>query len=128
MRHQQHGGLEIFLDLAQRVVEFGAQRSVEARGRFVEQQQFRLADQRARDGAALALASGNLVRAAAGGFGEMEVFEHFGDAAMALETRTALGGKHQVLAQRHVRKQRVVLEHVAAIALLRRKNTFDAPS
>src|SRR5260370_30690435 len=38
---------------------------------------------------------------------------------MPLEARDALHGEFQVLAQRHVRKQRVVLEHVAAVTGLR---------
>ena len=84
VRDQQHGRFEIRADLAQHVVELGAQRSVQALRGLVEQQQLRRADQRACDGAALALASGNLVRAPAGGFGQAEALRAFrspGDAA-----------------------------------------------
>ena len=40
---------------------------------------------------------------------------------MAFQARDALGGELQVLAQRHVRKQRVILKHVAAAPGLRRE-------
>ena len=116
---EKNRSLEIRADLAQHFVEFGAQWGVEALGGLIEQQQFWRDDQCAGDGAALALASGNFVRAAAGGFGQAEGFEHFVDAAMAFQARAALGGEDQILAQRHVREQRVILKHVAAVAGLR---------
>src|ERR1051326_6756004 len=40
---------------------------------------------------------------------------------MTLEARAALRGEREILAQRHVRKQRVLLEHVSAVAGLWRK-------
>ena len=48
----------------------------------------------------------------------MEPLDHFIHAPVPLETGPALGGEEQVLPQRHVRKQRVVLKDVAAVALL----------
>ena len=76
------------------------------------------ADQGAGDGAALFLAAGDFVRAAAGDVVEMELLDHFVDAAMAFEARAAFGGELEILAERHVGEQRVVLEDVAAVALL----------
>src|SRR4029077_19950213 len=61
----------------------------------------------------------NLVRTAAGSFGEAELFQHLVHAAMALESRRALGVELEMLAQRHVGKQRIILEYVTAVALLR---------
>ncbi len=51
----------------------------------------------------------------------MEFFQHLGHFAVALQPRDALDGELQILAQRHVRKQRVVLKNVAAVARLRRQ-------
>src|SRR3979490_1892273 len=48
-------------------------------------------------------------------------FEHFIHAPVALQARSALGGELQVLAQRHMREQRVILEYVSAVARLRSK-------
>jgi hypothetical protein len=59
------------------------------------------------------------VRTAAGSFGEAELFQHLVHAAMALQARAALGCELQIFAQRHVGKQRVILEYVTAVALLR---------
>src|SRR5665213_2348559 len=75
----------------------------------------------ARDGAALALSAGYFVRTPSGGVDQTEAFEHFVHPAMTFQARPALGRKLQILAQRHVREQRVVLKHVAAIAGSRRQ-------
>src|SRR5258708_36729084 len=48
----------------------------------------------------------------------MEPLDHFIHTPVPLEARPALGGEEQVLPQGHVRKQRVVLKNVAAVALL----------
>jgi len=107
--------------LSKNVVELGAERGVEALRGLVEQQQLWRPDQSACDGAALLLPSGKLVRAAARGVAEAKSLNHFIHAAMPFQSRPAFGGEHEVLAEGHVRKQRVVLKDVTAIAGLRRQ-------
>ena len=77
--------------------KLGAQRRIQAARRLIEQQQLRLADQRARDGAALLLSARDLMRAPAGDVRQLKPLQHFVDAAMPLQARPALGGEHQVL-------------------------------
>src|ERR1051325_3195018 len=48
----------------------------------------------------------------------MEALQHLIDAPVPFETRVAVGRKYQVLAQRHMREQRIVLEYVAAVPVL----------
>jgi len=69
----------------------------------------------------LALAPRYFVRTPSRGIAQPETIEHFIDPAMPLQARPAFGGKLQVLAQGHMRKKSVVLEHVAAIAGLWRQ-------
>ena len=119
--HQKHGRLEIRTDLAQHFIEFRPQRGIQTLRGLVEQQQFGCADQRAGDRAALALAAGYFVRTPSRGIHQPELFEHLVHAAMAFQARPALGCELQVLAQRHVREQGVVLKHVSAVAGLWRR-------
>ena len=60
-------------------------------------------------------------QAASGGIPQTEALDHFVHPAMTLQARPALRRELQVLAQRHVRKQGVVLKYVAAVAGLRRQ-------
>ena len=115
------GVTEFAADLAQGFVKFCAKHRVEAGGGLVEQQQLRLADQRARDAAALALAAGNLVRTPSGCVFQAEFLQHVVDAPVPLQARPPFRGEGQILTQRHVRKQGVVLKHITAIAFLRRQ-------
>src|SRR5262249_34567636 len=108
-------------DLAQNLVQLGTKLRVQPLSRFVQQKQLRLSDQRTRDRTALFLASGNFVRTAARGVLKMEAVDHFVHAAMTLQPGLALGGEREIFAQRHVRKQGVILKHVSAVAVLRRK-------
>ena len=114
--HQHGGDLKLGADLPQQAIELAAEGRVQAAGRLIEQQQPGSADQRAGDRAALFLAAGELVRPPAGGVGQMKALEHLIHLAVPLQAGTAFGREGQVLPQRHVRKQRVVLEHVAAVA------------
>ena len=61
------------------------------------------------------------MRPPAGNLGEMKTVEHLGDAAVPLQARVPFRSEHQVLTQSHVRKQRVILEYITTIALLRAK-------
>ena len=102
-------------------VQLRAQRRVQAARRLVEQQQLRRADQRARNRAALLLAARDFVRPPPGHVRQVESLQHFVDAPVPLQARQAVRREHQVCAQRHVREQRVVLEHVTAVAPPRRQ-------
>src|SRR5579863_2055904 len=75
VRYEQDRNLKIGAYLSQQRVQFRAEQGVQALGGLIQQQQTRRADQRARDGAALLLASGNLVGPAAGNVGQMESLE-----------------------------------------------------
>jgi hypothetical protein len=89
------------------------QRGVQVGQRLVEQEQPRVADDGAADGDALALAAGQLRRLA------VEQILHLQDARGLADLRLALGREEvaeakreaDVLAHRHVRVQRVGLEH-----------------
>src|SRR5258708_7026635 len=63
---------------------------------------------------------------AAGGPREMKLLQHFDHAAMTLQTRTPGGGEGKVFAQGHMREQRVVLEHISAVARLRAQADLGA--
>ena len=95
---------------------------IERGQRLVEQQQLRPVDQRARHGDALALAAGELVRVALLHAEQRHVFERLVDARADLRLRTLahLQRKRDVLLHRHVREQRVALEHRVDVAVLRR--------
>src|SRR5207245_6545405 len=60
-------------------------------------------------------------RPAAGDVSQMKLIEHLLDFSMTLQARDPIGCKFQVLPQRHVREQRVVLKDIAAMASLGRK-------
>src|SRR5262245_5613446 len=46
---------------------------------------------------------------------------------MALETRLAFGGEGEILAQRHVREQRVILKYISTVAVLRTEVHLRGP-
>src|SRR6202030_632162 len=50
---------------------------------------------------------------------QLEAVEQFGDSSVPFEPRQLMRGEGEVLPQCHMRKQRVVLEYIAAGALLR---------
>ena len=100
-----------------------AQLGVEVRQRLIEQQHLGLDDQRARDGDPLQLAAGELVRPALLVAVEMDELQRPGDAALDVGGRDvarpeAVG---DVAADRVVGKDRVVLEHHAGVAPVRRQ-------
>src|SRR5262249_16889429 len=96
---------------------------VEIGERLVQQQQRRLDHQRARQGNTLLLTAGEVVWMPAMEIAELDHVDHGidlgprggGAAAAHLQAKT------DVLPDRHVRKQRVILEHHADIAPLRRQ-------
>src|SRR5438309_504192 len=64
------------------------------------------------------------MRLPAGDARKLELLQHLIHAPMALEPRPSLGGEGQILAQRHVREEGVILEHIPAIAILRAQVYF----
>src|SRR5262249_60326018 len=72
MGHIDRGGAEIALKLLELVARGVAQLGVEVRQRLVEQEDDGLADDRARQGHALALSARELARLAIGGTGDAE--------------------------------------------------------
>ncbi len=95
---EEDGEGELFADLAEDRVHFGAEGSVEALGGLVEEEDFGAAEEGAGDGAALFLAAGELVGEAGGEAGEAEAVEHFVGAAAALDAGKTAGGEGEVLA------------------------------
>ena len=83
----------------------------------------RLVDERARQRDALALAAGELRRPALAERAELHELEHFARALRALvaaPTPRTRGPYATFSSTRHVREQRVVLEHGVDVALVRR--------
>ena len=105
-----------FLQLGPRL---HAQLGVEIGQRLVEQQHLRLDRERARDRHALLLAAGELAGAARLEPGELHQLQRGGDLAPDLVARqpALLEAEGDVLRDRHVRPQRVALEHHADVAL-----------
>ena len=118
VRDHHRGGTDLALDLAQLELHLLAQLGVEVRQRLVEQEHRRLDHQRARQRHALPLAARELARIARG-MG-LEVHQR----QRLLHALTALGLRHlahleaeaHVVGHRHVRKQRIALEHDAQAA------------
>ena len=100
-----------------------AQLLVERAERLVHQHELRLEHQRARDRDALLLAAGELRRPAAAEAAELHHVQRALDPLRDLVARHAAHRQREadVLGHRHVREQRVVLEHHADLALVRRQ-------
>src|SRR6266853_1598063 len=105
-----------------------AQLGVEVGERLVEQEHLRLSHARASHRDALALAAGELARIAPQVFHEPEDQRRFFDPHARLLARFAgeLQAECHVVVYRHVRVERVVLEHHGDVALLRCDAVDDA--
>ena len=95
---------------------------VEVRQRLVEEERLRLADDRAADGHALALAAGQGLGLALEQGLDAEDVGRLAHAGIDLRLRVAaeLQAERHVLVHRHVRVQGVVLEHHGDVAVLGR--------
>ncbi len=111
--HDDEGRAELVLQVRQLELRVLAQLLVERRERLVEQQQLRALDQRARERDALLLAARELVGLALRERPELHQRQHLRDALADLRRRHALllQPVGDVLLDRHVREQRVGLEH-----------------
>ena len=119
MRHEQAGDAQLAVQLLDLQAGLGAQLGVQVGQRLVKQEDLRLAHDGAAHGHALALAAGQFARLALQQVREFEdlgglvhaaldfFLGHFGDLQ-------AIG---HVLVVRHVRVQRIVLEHHGDVAL-----------
>jgi hypothetical protein len=118
VRDHDRGDADVVLQRAQFDLHLVAQLGVERAERLVEQQHRRLDHQRAGQRHALALAAGQLTRIALGQRLEVHQRERLVDARLALAALDLahLEAEADVLGHRHVRKQRVALEHDAQAA------------
>jgi len=117
VRDVERGDADPLLQRADEESHLVAQLGVEVGERLVEQQQPRLDHQRAREGHALLLAAGELARVALAQARELHHREHGIDPALHLRggDLAHLQAEAEVLADVHVREERVVLEHHADV-------------
>ena len=119
MRYIDDGGGEQLVQLGDFHAGVDAQCGIEIRERFVEQEDLRLADDGTTDGDALALAAGQLTRAALQQRLELQDAGSLGHACRDL----GLGGSGEPEAEAHVgrdihvRVERIGLEHHGDLAL-----------
>ena len=122
MRDDDEGDAEGLLDVDQLELRVLAQLLVERGERLVEQQQLGLRDEGARQRDALSLTAGELVRLALCERPELDHVEHLVDAPGDLRLGHAqlLEAERDVLLDRHVREERIGLEHHVHGLLVRR--------
>ena len=123
VRHVDEGDSELVLDALQEELHLLAQLEVERPERLVEQQHPRPADERAGQGHALLLPSGELLRLAVSEPRQLDQPQDVVDPLpdLFLGDALALEAKRDVVGDREVRKERVRLEHSVHIALVRRQ-------
>ena len=119
---EDEGDAEAALQQLQFDLHLFTQFAVERTQRFVEQQHARSVHQRACHRDTLLLAARHLARFALGEFAHLHHVERFGHAGgdLALRHTPLAQAVGHVLGNRHVREQRVGLEHGVHIALVRR--------
>ena len=126
MRDEDGGDTKTALQRFQFLPHLHAQLGVKVRERLIEQQHLWLNGQRARKCDALLLAAGKLVGPPLGVIGEPHKRQHIAHLSGDISARqfALFQAKGDILFHRHVRPQRVILEHHADVALPRR-NTRD---
>ncbi len=119
--HVDRGGTQHIVDAPDLGAHLQAQLGVEVRQRLVHQHQWRFDDDRAGDRDALLLAARQLPGRLVGLLAETHEGQRLVHPAVDLGTRAALGDEAEadIAAHRHVRKQRVVLEHHREAAVFR---------
>src|SRR5207249_5852764 len=110
VRDEDGGSAEIRQQRAELVSQRAPQRRVERRARLVEQKQRGIDGQRAPEGDALALASGQLARVPMLEAGEAEPLDDGRGPLGAARARKVAQAEADILGHREVRKERVALE------------------
>ena len=120
---EHRGDVHLVVQPAQPVAQLLADLRVERAERLVEQQHLRLDGERTGQRHALALAAGQLRRVAVGELLQVDELEQLVDPRLDLRLRPLadLQAERDVAAHGHVLERRVVLEHEADVALLRRQ-------
>ncbi len=120
---EDEGDPGLVLQALQLDLHFLAQLQVQRRQRLVEQQHLGPAGQRAGQGDALLLATGQLVGAALADLRQLHQVEHAAHRGVDLAARAALHlqAEADVLGDAHVREQRITLEHRVDRAAERRQ-------
>ena len=123
VRHVDGRGLDLLMHALDLGAHLHAQFGVEIGQRLVEQEHLGIAHDGAAHGDALALAAGELLRPAREQFGDVEDAGGVVDALLdlGLGKFAQLEAERHVFADRHVRIERVVLEHHGDVAVLRRQ-------
>ena len=123
------GDAHAVLNLADGVAHLDAQLGVEVGERLVHEQHVRLDDDGAGERDALLLAAGEALGQAVGVLGDLDRLEDFIDAApdLVLGQMAVFEAEGDVLAHGHVRKDGIVLEDHADVALVGR-DVVDDPS
>ena len=130
MRHVERGDAGLLDDAAQVVAQPQPQLGVEVAERLVEQQELRLVDQAARQRDPLHLPAGERHHRPLGIFAQAHQRQHLVDLAVDLGAREPAMAQRigDVLAHRHVRPDRIGLEHHADVAQARRHLHAVAPA
>ncbi len=114
---------DLVLDPLQLHLHVLAQLEVERAERLVEEKHARVVHERSPEGDTLLLASRELLRLALRESGQSDELEHLGDASsqLILGDALALEPERDVVLDRHVREERVALEHRVDVPLVRRQ-------
>ena len=123
------GGAELAVKLLDLGAHLNPQLGIEIGQRFVEQEDLRFTHDRASHGDALALSARELRRLALQQGLEIEHARSLADAGVDLALRhpLELERKRHVLPHRHVRVERVALEHHGDVAALGREKVDEVP-
>ena len=122
MRHIDDGYAQALMQMADLILHLLAQLLVERAQGLVHQHEIGIEDQRPGDGNALLLAAGELARAAVAEARQLDHLERSLHPLfdLGLVQVADLKRKGQVLVDRHMREERIVLEYHADAALMRR--------
>ena len=130
VRHIHGRGLDLLVHAFDLGAHLHAQLGVEIGQRLVEQKNLGIAHDGAAHGDALALAAGELLGAAREQFGDVENAGSVVDPLLdlGLGEFAQLEPERHVFGDRHVRVERVVLEHHGDVAVLRRQVVDHGPA
>ncbi len=130
MRHVDRSRAHLLVHLLDFRPHLHPQLGVEVRQGLVEQEHLRVAHDSAAHGDALALAAGKSLRLAFEQLRDIEDAGGFVDTLLDISLREPLEAQSEghILRHRHVRIERIVLEHHGDVAVLRRDVVDDVPA